>query len=227
MTTATLPSAVPQVNPAIQPALSSAERRKMDLVGLADFGAQTHRAWLVREALQAMYREALMVPELAHMVPTALIDDPAPYIAEALRRDEVWIVADAYDALRLESYGFPALATENTIALTLAHLNGCRWVIMLQRPGEESTLAGLDVRGELLRLGWSGTLTSIILPFVDLDVAEEECGERFGPFLASLVMHATTQHLAGERTNSPDSDARQTGSAKSGRWPSHMIVEVV
>ena len=88
---------------------------------------------------------------------------------EALRGDgKRLIVADAYDAVRLESYGFPALATEGLIALTLAHLNGCQWVILLQRPGEEQTLAGIDVRGELLRLGWSGMLTSIVLPFVDL-----------------------------------------------------------
>jgi hypothetical protein len=196
-------------------ALEVAERRKRDLADLADFGARTRRRWLVRDALLDMRREGLMTAELAHLVPTALIDDPAPYIAEALRPDVCWIVADAYDAVRLESYGFPALATEGLIALTLAHLNGCQWVILLQRPGEESTLAGLDIRGELLRLGWSGTLTAIILPFVDLDVAEAECGERFGPFLASLVIHATTQHLAGERTNTVDGDARQTVSAMS------------
>lgn len=111
--------------------------------------------------------------------------------------------------------------------MTLDHLNGCRWVILLQRPGEEQTLAGLDVRAELLRLGWVGTLTSIVLPFVDLDDAEQECGtETFGPFLASLVMHATTQRLAGERTNPPDGDVRQTASAKSERRPSRISVEV-
>ena len=84
------------------------------------------RRWLVREALLAMSREGLITPALAHIVPTAVMDDPAPYIAEALRGNECWIVADAYDAVRLESYGFPALATEGLIALTLAHLNGCR-----------------------------------------------------------------------------------------------------
>ena len=74
------------------------------------------------------------------------------------------------------------------------------WVILLQRPGEEQTLAGIDVRGELLRLGWSGMLTSIVLPFVDLDVAEQECGgERFGPFLVSLLTNAWTQQLTGDR----------------------------
>jgi hypothetical protein len=197
MTTATLPSAIPQVNPTIQPAWSSAERRKADLVDLANFGARTGRKWLVRDALLAMYSEGLMTAELAHIVPTALIEDPAPYIAEALHRDEVWIVADAYDAVRLESYGFPALATEGLTALTLDHLSGAPWVILLQRPGEERTLAGLDVRGELLRLGWSGMLTSIILPFIDLDVAEAECGERFAVFLAALVSGGSSQVLSG------------------------------
>jgi hypothetical protein len=204
----------------------SAERRKRDLADVANFAARTGCRWMVRDALLAVRREGLMTAELAHIVPTALLDDPAPYIAEATRPDVCWIVADAYDALRLESYGFPAIATESLKALTLDHLHGAPWVILLQRPGEEQTLAGLDVRGELLRLGWSGTLTSIILPFVDLDVAEDECGERFGPFLAALVMHATTQHFAGERTNLSDGDPRQTVSETSARWPSRISVEV-
>jgi hypothetical protein len=138
-----------------------------------------------------------MTAELAHIVPTALIDDPAPYIAEALRPDVCWVVADAYDAVRLESYGFPALATEGLTALTLEHLHGATWVILLQQPGEERTLAGLDVRGELLRLGWRGTLTSIVLPFIDLDIAEAECSERFAVFLAALVSGGWSQTLRG------------------------------
>jgi hypothetical protein len=113
------------------PSLSPVERRKKDLTALADFGARTGRRWLVRDALLAMRREGLMVPELAHIVPTAVVDDPACYVAAALRLDKVWIVADVYDALRLESYGFPALATEGLTALTLEHLSGAQWVILL------------------------------------------------------------------------------------------------
>jgi hypothetical protein len=150
-----------------------------------------------------MRRDGLMTPAPAHIVPTAVMDDPAPYLAEALRGDECWIVAEAYDALRLESYGFPALAVEDQTALTLEHLHGCRWLILLQRSGEEQTLCGLDVRAELLRLGWTGTLTHMTVPFADLDLAEQECGpERFGAFLVSLLIHAKSQELAGERTNS-------------------------
>jgi hypothetical protein len=204
-----LQEAVPCAHATIQTARSSAERRKMDLVALADFGARTSRRWLVRDVWLALRREGLMTPALAHIVPTAVLDDPAPYLAEALRGDACWIVAEAYDALRLESYGFPALATEAKTALTLGDLHGCRWVILLQRPGEEDTLSGLDVRGELLRLGWAGTLTAIVLPFTDLDVAEAECGpECFGIFLTSLLTHATTQHLAGDRHHSANGNGQ-------------------
>jgi hypothetical protein len=121
------------------------------------------------------------------------------------------------DALRLESYGFPALATEHRTTLTLADLNGCRWIILLQRRGEEQTLAGVDVRGELLRLGWAGTLTSIVSPFPDLEEAEQAFpGEAFGPFLASLVLYAHTQELAGERKASVQSDHQPTIQEKGG-----------
>jgi hypothetical protein len=192
------------------------ERRKRDLTDVANFGAGIGWRWMVRDALLAMRREELMTPDLAHIVPTALIDDSAPYIAEALRPDVCWIVADAYDALRLESYGFPALATEGLSSLCLADLNGCRWVILLQRPGEEQTMGGLDVRGEMLRLGWTGTLTTIELPYASLDQAEQECGgDRFGPFLVSLVLHARNQELAGERTSSSQIDGRRTDSGTS------------
>src|SRR5687768_1239251 len=75
--------------------LSSGEQRKRDLVALADFGARTGRRWLVRDALLAMHREGLITPELAHIVPTAVMNDPTSYIAEALRGDACWIVADA------------------------------------------------------------------------------------------------------------------------------------
>ncbi|MGH8064809.1 MAG: hypothetical protein ACRERE_06120 [Candidatus Entotheonellia bacterium] len=202
-------------------------KRKRDLVTLADFGARTGRRWLVRDVLLALRREGLMSPELAHIVPTALMNDPASYIAEALRSDEIWMVAEAYDALRLESYGFPALATEDKTSLTLDDLSSCQWIILLQRPGEEETLAGLDVRGELLKVGWSGTLSSLVLPFVDLDVAEGDCGsEGFGPFLVSLLTHGTIQHLAGEQNVVSKGGFRETVSAKSGRWPSRITVEV-
>jgi hypothetical protein len=207
MTNPNLPSDVPKANPGLQEhsqhsANGAQAWRKADLVALADFLARTGRRWLVRDALQAMYREGLMTPALTHIVPACVLDDPAPYIAEALRSDEIWIVADAYDALRLETYGFPALATENTIELTRDHLHDCRWVILLQRPGESETLAGLDVRGELLRLGWTGTLTEIVLPFADLDEAEHECGaEHFGIFLLSRISDARSQQLTGERIN--------------------------
>ena len=188
-------------NSGVPPARASAEQRKIDLVALIDFGARTNRHWLVRDALLALRREGLMIESLAHVqVPTEVIDDPAPYIAEGLRGDVCWLVADGFDALRLESYGFPSLAVEAKTALTLDDLHGCRWVILLQRPGEEETLAGLDVRAELLRLGWAGTLTSITLPFTDFDEAEQECGaERFAAFLLSLLTDATSQRLAGER----------------------------
>jgi hypothetical protein len=192
------------------------KRRKRDLCDLADFGARTGRRWLVRDALLAIRREGLMTPELTHIIPTTILEDPTPYIAEALRSDVCWIVADAYDALRLESYGFPALAIEDKTALTLADLSGCRWVILLQCPAEEQTMAGLDVRGEFLRLGWTGTLTTIELPYADLDQAEQECGgDRFGPFLVSLILHARSQELAGERTNSSQCDGRRTISGTS------------
>jgi hypothetical protein len=192
------------------------ERRKRELTDVANFGAGIGCRWMVCDALLAMRREGLMTPDLAHIGPTALIDDPAPYIAEALRLDVCWIVADAYDALGLESYGFPALATEGLTALILADLNGSRWLILLQRPGEEQSMGGLDVRGEMLRLGWTGTLTTMELPYASLDQAEEECGgDRFGPFLVSLVLHARNQELAGERTSSSQSDGRQTVSGTS------------
>jgi hypothetical protein len=198
---------VSQAESDVQPICTPAGRRKQDLCALADFGARTGRRWLVRNALLAMHREGLMAPELSDIVPTAVLDDPAPYIAEALRGDVCWIVADGFDAQRLEAYGFPALAIEDKTALTPEDLNGCRWVILLQRPGEEETLAGLDVRAELLRLGWQGTLTSIVLPFADLDEAEQECGgERFGPYLVSLLTDAKTQRLTGDRLNPTHGD---------------------
>jgi hypothetical protein len=179
------------------------ERRKRDLCDLAGFGACTGRRWLVRDALLAIRRKGLMTPELAHIVPTTILEDPTPYITEALRGDVCWIVADAYDALRLESYGFPVLAIEDKTALTLADLSGCRWVILLQCPGEKQTMAGLDVRGELLGLGWTGTLTTTELPYADLHQAEQECGgERFATFLVTLLLHAKSQQLAGERSHS-------------------------
>jgi hypothetical protein len=195
-----------------------AERRKRDLADLADFGVRTGRRWLVRDALLAMRREGLMTPTLAH-IRADLAYDPE-LVAEALRPDVTWVVADAYDSLRLESYGFPALAVEDKTALSLDHLNGCRWVILLQRPGEEETLGGLDIRVELLRLGWTGTLTSIVLPFADLDQAERECGpERFGPFLAALVSGGSSQTLKGspasERKFSANGEPRQTVSGTS------------
>jgi hypothetical protein len=206
--------------------LSSAERRKRDLVDLANFGARTGRHWLVRDALHAMRREGLMTSTLAHLVPTELIDNPEQYIAEALRGDECWIVAEAYDALRLESYGFPALATEHLTELTREQLHGAHWVILLQRRGEEHSLAGLDIRGELLRLGWAGRFTAIILP-LDLGDAEEEFGaDGFGPYLVSLLIDGTSQELAGEQINSVNGEPRRTISEKSGRYPSHISVEV-
>jgi hypothetical protein len=180
----------------------TALQRKKDLVVLADFGARTGRHWLVREVLLAMRRDGLMTAELSHIVPTEVIDNPEQYIAEALRGDELWIVAEAYDALRLETYGFPALATEHLTELTREQLHSAHWIILLQRRGEEHSLAGLDIRGELLRLGWAGTLTSIVLPF-DFGVAEEEFGpDGFGPYLVSLLIDGTSQELAGERLNS-------------------------
>ena len=54
------------------------------------------------------------------------------------------------EALRCSTAGL-SHATENTTTLTLDLLHSCQGVILLQRPGEEQTLAGLDVRAELLR----------------------------------------------------------------------------
>jgi hypothetical protein len=181
--------------------VNCAERRKKDLVTLAYFGATTGHRWLVRDALLAMRRETLLIPELSHIqLPAAILDDPAPYLVEALRGDVCWIVAEGYDALRLESYGFPSLAIDERCHLGLEDLQGASWVILLQRPGEEQPMAGLDVRAELLALGWAGRLTTIELPFIDLEEAEQALGEDFGPWLASLVLDGRTQDLAGERS---------------------------
>jgi hypothetical protein len=177
---------------------AEAVSRKTDLVALADFGARTDRRWLVREALLAMRRDGLMTPALSSLVPTAVIADAELYAAEALHRDQRWIVSEAFDALRLESFGFPALAVDSLTRLTLGQID-CAWVILLQRPGEDRTMGGIDVRAELVRLGWAGQLTAVRLPFVDLDLAEEVYGlDGFACFLDSLLLDAETEELSSE-----------------------------
>jgi hypothetical protein len=193
-----------------------AAQRKRDLLSLAAFGHSTGRQWLLDEAFDSLASEGL--------------GEPA-YLAESKRPHERWIVADAYDALRLETYGFPSLATEHLTALTLQHVT-CPWLILLERPGEQETLAGLDVRAELLSIGWAGTLTTVQLPFDDLDIAEQECGRgRLTAFLVSLLTHAHTQEMRGEAPQ-----ARHEGTFPANhptpshptnrRWPSRLTVEV-
>jgi len=185
---------------------SHCDRRKATLLSLGEWGLETGRDWVARGALRALHHERLS--------PYA-----EPYLAEALRSDFLWVVAEAYDALRLESYGFPALAIESTIALTLDHLHGCHRVVLLQRPGEEATLGGLDVRAELLRLGWSGMLVCVNLPFISLDHAEEGLGtETFGAFIVGLLHDATYEEVAGEPPT-PQRHGRPTNRAYRGYQP--------
>jgi hypothetical protein len=166
----------------------STAQRKRDLLALAEFGHRTGRQGLLDAAFDTLAREGL--------------GEPA-YLAEAKRPYERWIVAEPLDALRLETYGLPALATEPLTALTLRHVD-CPWVILLERPGEQESMAGLDVRAELLSLGWSGTLTTVHLPFESLETAEAECLPHSLPtFLVSLLTHAHTQELRGEERSAP------------------------
>jgi hypothetical protein len=158
-------------------------KRKLDLLSIATFASHSGREWLLHGAFDALHREGL--------------GEPA-YLAESLRPHMRWVVADAFDALRLETLGFPAIATEGITTLS-SEDTACHWIILLQRPGEEASMGGLDVREELLGLGWTGTLTEITLPFDNLDEAESECGPHgLATFIVSLITHAKTQELRGE-----------------------------
>jgi hypothetical protein len=159
--------------------------RKQSLMELGRWAINTGRIPLLHDILQALRGQH--------------------YVAEVLRCDVCWVVADTLDALLLETYGFPAVAIEDRCHLAMDDLGGATWLIILRRPGEEATLSGLAIADELARIGWSGRLTTVRLPgFADLAEVEAECGaDRFGGYLLALLVDAPCTTMTPRTTPRP------------------------
>jgi DNA repair protein RadA/Sms len=161
---------------------------------------------------------------------TSNIDEPpwSPALIEAVQeKGHCYVVADAEDADRMNTYGLLTFAIPTVDLLTLDILKPVKLVEVLQRPRDDDTIFALAVKRRLIEIGWYGDFNrGFLVPTqANTAVVERDCRSDRDLF-ATIILGAFDPSLQ-ERLRPPRTERKRKASRPQGPRPSIVTMSDV